>query len=641
MKLRDWQAKASGACVDSYQDDHKVWVTEACTGAGKTCHGAEVARRLVDASKVDLVVVVTPSIPTRASWSGIMSYRGFNATVDPTFPDGTNVWISTYAGISAIKAALGSRITKGIFLIGDEYHHAEEDENKAWGAGLNQLADLSKHILLLSGTPWRANGKIAILADRVNTHGRPYYEPGSNRVDADYVYNYADDLREKVSRGTVPVRFKFVESSFMDSRTNVTTALVLPKFTTKDEAGMSKEEEEKWLEEAKNCQITLGKFVRTSDAELSNNQLVKDVIKYCVEKLGESRLAIEKATKKRDFSIMLLVAQNVKEARLLGSFVEEVYGLRCQVIVSEDEKSADRLSDVRQKCESNARDKPDVLVSVGMISEGVDIPQIKVIGYCSGILTLLYLIQVIGRALRRISISKDSEPRKYADSTLHSTPAYFCAPAHPKIIYVARKIEKSIEDAMGSGARGSGDGEPVTPSEPANGTVDTTGETLDLYRGSTEAKWLEAVGAMVSHLRADDCCLDPNWAEYVLGLALSGDAAKAAHAQKVAQKACDCLGITFDEIWGKVETATQTSLTFDQKNRLLRKQAQHYTNLIRFSCRPFKDINENERAFMLVRSCLNDRAKLSNGFPKADLEGKQRWIKCAEDLLKSGGTDEL
>lgn len=633
VNLRKWQADATYAAVVSFKKGRRLWVTEACTGAGKTRHGCEVGLQLLKSGDVDQIIVLTPTVATKNSWKAGLGRLGntVRATDDTAFPEDTNAWVSTYSGFGAVKAGLEShRVLKGILLIVDEYHHAEEDAT--WGTAVASLGSLAKHVIFLSGTPWRQSGSIPMLSGATNANENSYYEEGSSRVRADFVHDYKTDLRSGNDRATTLVSFELYESIFTDKNTNKKELLSKPDFDL-----MSEAEAAKWEEEATSCSIPLGKHVRISGPTLTGNDLAKKIIEWCVQKLQKSRSETFLRCQMSDLTIMLVVAQSVKEARYLSDYIQEVYALRTEVIVSENAGSNERLEVVRQKCAENATDKPDVIVSVGMISEGVDIPQIKVIAYLSAVLTTLYLVQVIGRALRRMSISSD----RFADSNLHDTLAYVAAPAHPKICYVARSIEEQMQEAAKAKGGDGGEGPDRPKPEPVTGTVETTDDVLSILRGQENGlKWREVVEQMKNHPSAQECFLDASWCDYVLGLALRGTEEASKKAQQLATEMCECLGIEFPRIWSHIAKAGDNPLSYDQEQKLLRKQAQYLTNIVRWKCSPFSEIESNDDAFMRVRSYLNKKAGIRVGFAKASLDQKRVWINCAEQLIKGGKADE-
>jgi len=135
-----------------------------------------------------------------------------------------------------------------------------------------------------------------------------------------------------------------------------------------------------------------------------------------------------------------------------------------------------------------------------------------------------------------------------------------------------------------------------------------------------------------THEKASECFLDNAWCAYVLGLALNGDEGSKQKAFELTSEMCECLDIEYAQIWQHVSTKADHSLSYDQEQKLLRKQAQYLTNIIRWKCTPFSEDLENDKAYMTVRSALNRIAQFPRGlgFAKASLEQKRQWIKGAE-----------
>jgi superfamily II DNA or RNA helicase len=635
VKLRKWQAKATETAFINYSKGRKLFVTEACTGAGKTRHGVETAVELMKSKSVDLVIVLTPSIATRSGWKDAFnkaraSLPEIRVTDDNEFPVDTNVWVTTYSGYEAAQKALATApVRLGVFTVVDEYHHAEQDA--AWGIAVEALGGLAKHALFLSGTPWKQSGFCPLLVSQSNIHGKPYYDSGDIRVSPDFVHDYSKDLIAGEDRATHWVAFKLLPSIFTYENENQ------EKFELPDLENMSNQERLEWEEKAAKDKTPLGKHVKIKDNMLTGRSNAKELLSESIALLAKCRADTYQACGQRDLPIMLVVAQNVKAARSLADYIEEIHELKTVVIVSEDQRSHEVLEKTRTQCADNSPDKPDVIVSVGMISEGVDIPQIKVIAYLSAVLTTLYLVQVIGRALRRMFVPTR---KGFADSHASQITAHFVAIAHPKICYVASRIEQQMSDAQAAKG-GGGDGGDGPEPTPVEGTADTTDERLNLLRGQVNgAQWQEAIEGLKTYEKASECFLDNAWCAYVLGLALNGDKSSQQRAMALTQDMCKCLGINYEEIWQHVSAKADHSLSYDQEQKLLRKQAQYLTNIIRWKCKPFCDDPENDKAYMTVRSALNRIARFPRGlgFAKASLEQKREWIKGAEKVVKEGKT---
>jgi superfamily II DNA or RNA helicase len=509
MKLRKWQQQAISACVPKFVEGRQIFVIEACTGSGKSLCSAKAALEMMRRDAVDLVVVLTPNCGTRLGWKKTFERldvdgRRVNVTDSTSFPRDTDVWVSTYAGYSKIEEALHDRPTVGIFAIIDEFHHPEDSAD--WGRAVDRLVALSDHAIFLSGTPWKREGKIAVLCGATNVENRPYYRE-DGRVEADFVYDYKDDLRQDPktgTRGTVPVKFKFWESTWKSSDGQVVECLPkdLPAFPSD-----RFQNADEWYEWAKKCDMPLGKHLHF-DADLESpladdvgNKLLRNIVNESLSLLALSRKQIEIACGRKNQSVLLCVAKSMKEARKIAECIqEERPSLRVSIVLSDDNNGAKKLARIARQCRENAADKPDVIVSVGMISEGVDIPQIKVVAYMSAILTVLYFVQVIGRAIRRIPI--DSKDQPYADRNHFDTIAYVVAPAHPKLRYIARNIERDVQDACGDAPSGHDDLSNDAQSDDKKkrtGVVTSGDESVGMFRGSDDfSGWHDVVEAIKS-----------------------------------------------------------------------------------------------------------------------------------------------
>lgn len=628
INLRKWQIDAGQAAIERFSAGNKIFVTEACTGAGKTLHGCDVMNRLRLQGIADLFVIVTPSIATKLGWVERLNDIGFNAT-DRSELFSTvdfDAIVITYGGVAAIDRALYHRPAyRAIASIFDEYHHAEIEAT--WGATVAQMEQISSNILFMSGTPWRSNGQIAVLAEHCNMFGQPYYE--GDRVKADFAYTYTEDLLQiGDNRGTIPVNFTFKESQHTDKSGKV-EFLPLPHLDQ-----MSVEDRDIWIEEAMKSDIRIGKHVKTqgsiSDFSLSGNKLVKTLLNTGMQSLLSYR---ERA--KSSVPVLLVVAQNISEAKALYSYILDVMTIgqrtiNCALIVSDKDSASLEINEVQDKCK---RGMLDVIVSVGMISEGVDIPQIKGVIYLSAIMTALYIVQVIGRLLRRIRVDD-----AYMDTHLNHLPGFFIAPAAPKLLAIARRIEEQISEAGGSTHTGTGSKEGPTREVSELGLVETTDEVERIYRGSENAADMrETVEAMLSHQKAKDCHVDQFWAEWILSLALSGEKSAKKEALRQIQDRCDCLGINLDEMFRDTVHAAGVTLTMEQQHRIASRESEAVRQRIRARCSPYKEIEDISTAYIQIAADVTSNCLFPRSwkFTSAPIDEKRQWIKEANNLLRA------
>ena len=642
MNLRKWQQEAVTACLTQFDKGRKLFVIEGCTGSGKSLCSATASIQLVEEEKAELVVVLTPNCGTRLGWKktfeGLnINGRRINVTDDTNFPGDTDVWVSTYAGYSKIEEALSSRPVSGIIAIIDEFHHAEQSAE--WGKAVDRLVSLADHAIFLSGTPWKREGKIAVLCGESNIHGENYYQE-EGKIKADFVYDYKQDLRHPTTRGTVPVKFRFWDSKWEGPNGEICVfSKDLPAFPTKQWETI-----EDWEEWAKKCDSPMGRhlYFNLENGCPSDNKAVKNIINESLILLARSRREVGISCGSKNASVLLCVAKTVKDARRIAEYIQdERPSYRVSVVVSDDSNGAKKLEKIARQCKENAVDKPDVIVSVGMISEGVDIPQIKVVAYLSAILTVLHFVQVTGRAVRRMPLGGKNQG--YADKNLLDTIAYVVAPAHPRLMYIARNIERDVQDACGDIVYGDENRSPKTSEAPQSsikgeGTVTSGDNSSSIFRGSESfAKWHEVIEAMRMHELASDCYIDSHWAEHILGLFLRGDDRAEQYAIREIEGKCQCMNTSVDALTNQVEEHIETVLSYEEEQKMLSEKAIYWTNIIRFKIDKYRIIEDNDVAFRKVRGDINRLSGLKAlgvSFSKASVEQRRHWVSKAREVAE-------
>lgn len=614
IKLREWQSRAKRKCLAQFLNGKRVWVQETVTGGGKTIFGREVSMGLYDESVIDLIIILVPSEPILNSW--VSTYCGLlNSTSGPVYPSDTQVWVSTYAGYKTICNALASRRTKGYLLIVEEYHHAEREA--AWGQAVTTLSRGAKHVLMLSGTPWRTKGTIALLDGERNIHDRPYYQ--EDGIEPDDAYKYKEDL-ESGTRGTVVVHFEFVEADAESKDFGEIYKLPL--------------ETDDWRDSAdEHCKEPLGKYVTITtkekplNARLEGKNTHKEIIRKGLLRLEHSRNEFKRATGLNDVSIMHIACSCINDATSIEKYINVVYsGIRAEKIVSDDSNSSRRIEEIQLACKQNNHDRPDVIISVGMISEGVDIPAIKVTVYLNKILTVLYLIQLIGRGQRRVWIDKIG---RYADDDANprQTMGYFLAPAHPFLIWVASQIEKEInqariEELPPEETKGPG------PTKIMREFINNAGDnSIQICSGEAvtadKARLIAAMDKIIGSPSANDHLANAMWKEYLSSLIIDG---KEDAVEEMIKAKCEAMGIQFDNITSVKSIAEE--LTYDQRCELLSQDAHALVRSIRRNIHPFCNEKDDGIAFPKVWGKMNKLAGITT-FSKATLVEKDRWINHA------------
>jgi superfamily II DNA or RNA helicase len=350
--LRDWQERALERMA-AWQDGS--FLLSAAPGAGKTIPSLVFARELLRAGVVRRVHVLCPTTPLTRQWAEAAGRLGVQLQPDaaelrpPRDFDGI---VATYARAAASAARWASQCGRDTLVIADEAHHLGEE--LAWGDGFARAFGATRRWLLLSGTPFRS--------DRSAIAGVRYED---SVAVPDFSYTYADAVRDGICR---PVAFipydgtlswqsgdDVIESSF--------------------DAALSAREASRRYRTAISTELADGlpRILRAAD-----------------ERLSEVR-----ANGHRDAGGLVVTADG-EHARRVAAVLRDVTGHVPTVVLHTDARAAAKLR-------AFGRGRERWLVAVNMVSEGVDIPRLRVGVYASAAKTPLIFRQVVGRFVRMLS----------------------------------------------------------------------------------------------------------------------------------------------------------------------------------------------------------------------------------------------
>src|SRR3954469_18827097 len=350
--LRDWQHRALGLMDDWHSGPFLI---AAAPGAGKTRPALEAARALLRSGVIDRVAVVCPTSPLTRQWATAAARLGLQLLPDApelrTTRDYQGVAV-TYARGASVAATYGRQCTDRTLVIVDEAHHLGDD--LAWGQGFVTAFSRAGRWLLLSGTPFRTDDA-AIPGVRYD---------GDGVAVPDLEYSYADAIRDRVCRRVVFVPYdgtlqwqsgdEVIESSF-------------------DDVVDSRER---------------GRRFRTAiSTELPDG--LPRILQSAHEKLAGVR-----ADGHRDAG-GLVVAADSDHARAIAQGLASITG-RAPVVVLHKEPRA------HVKLDAFRSGQDPWIVAVNMVSEGVDIPRLRVGVYATAAKTPLIFRQIIGRFVRTI-----------------------------------------------------------------------------------------------------------------------------------------------------------------------------------------------------------------------------------------------
>ncbi len=327
----------------------------ACPGAGKTTFALSAARHWLRGERLPLVIVA-PTRHLKYQWARSALGLGFH--IEPewdgssgSIPSDMHGIVVTYAQAATSARSLRS-ISRGGLVVLDEIHHAGGD--KAWGEGVADAFEEAGCRLLLSGTPFRSDDRpIPFVTYTLGDHGDAV---------ADYEYDYGNALADG---GVVrPVFFPRFDGHME----------WISSDGSHQEAGF---EDDINLEER-------GARLRT--ALSIDGEWLPTVLTRADQQLRRIRQTSTDAGG-------LVIAIDQDHARGIASLIERRTGMRPAVALSDDPKASEVI-------DAFAAGTDPWVVAVRMISEGVDIPRLRVGVHATTTLTSLFFRQAVGRIAR-------------------------------------------------------------------------------------------------------------------------------------------------------------------------------------------------------------------------------------------------
>ncbi|WP_394937339.1 DEAD/DEAH box helicase [uncultured Ilumatobacter sp.] len=354
VTLRPWQRAAFDLFRATTGPDYLAVATP---GAGKTTFALACARAaLADENRP--LIVVAPTSHLKIQWSRAAHRMGLQ--LDPDWSPGAGLardvhgLVTTYQQLATGDAAkkLAGLSAEG-FIILDEIHHAGHE--KAWGDGVRKSFGHAHKRLSLSGTPFRSDAAQIPFVRYDNT-------AEGELAHADYTYGYADALRDG---GVVrPVYFPRVDGEMeWTSASGDTVSANFQDELTKDQSSM-----------------------RLRTALSLAGEWMPAVLKRANDQLRNIR------SEQRDAG-GLVIATDQDHAQQIAILLRDRFGVPADVVVSDDPGASKKIA------EFSENDRP-WLVSVRMVSEGVDIPRLRVGVFATTTSTELFFRQAVGRFVR-------------------------------------------------------------------------------------------------------------------------------------------------------------------------------------------------------------------------------------------------
>jgi superfamily II DNA or RNA helicase len=386
--LRAWQKEATEA-VRAHSG--ASFLASATPAAGKTTFGLHIAHRMLRAQFVSRVVVAGPTTHICRQWAADAARYGID--LEPNRPNADGAESSDFHGVAVTYQTIaagpdthrGAAARRSTLLIADEPHHM--GDLAAWGLRARRAFDGARFRLLLSGTPFRSDNSAIPWVT--------YDDDGLSR--ADYTYGYPQALRDRVCRPITFLPYDGEMEWVSDGRLrSADFDLVLPAAESARRLRTALSPEGEWM----------GHVLRDADARLSE-----------VRAEGHPDAG------------GLVIASDQDHARAIAARLGSISGQQPELVMSDEPGASKRIAEFAS---SDRR----WLVSVLMVSEGVDIPRLRVGVYATAARTELFFRQVVGRFIR----TTPGGPRKQM--------SYLLMPADLRLKALAHDIEMERRHAL-------------------------------------------------------------------------------------------------------------------------------------------------------------------------------------------------
>jgi superfamily II DNA or RNA helicase len=349
VRLRRWQKAALDQFVGAGTPD---FLAVATPGAGKTTFALTAARHQL-AESPGRLIVVAPTAHLKIQWA--RAAAAFSLHLDPSWsaaggalPADMHGIVTTYQQVAS-SAGLLSRLAQDAFVVFDELHHAADD--RAWGAAIQQAFGESSRRLALSGTPFRSD-----------TRAIPFVSYHGDEAVPDFEYSYGDALTDR--RVVRPVYFPTTNGHM------------------------------EWS--APNGSVHSATFDDHLDAARAGQRL-----RTALSLDGEWLPTVLRAANERLMAVRgeqpdaggLIIATDQEHARGIADLLHTRFRVAARVVTSDDPGASAGIA-------AFAAGSEPWLVAVRMVSEGVDIPRLRVGVFATTTATELFFRQAVGRFVR-------------------------------------------------------------------------------------------------------------------------------------------------------------------------------------------------------------------------------------------------
>lgn len=394
--LRPWQRAAHEAWESAGRP--RDWLVEATPGAGKTRFALHLVRRGLDYDPTLSVAIVCPTSHLRTQWQMAAHRAGIELAteLDAGLGRGLRGAVLTYQQVLSHAERYRRSLGAG-WVIPDECHHA--GEGRSWADAMMHAFGDARHRLSLSGTAFRSDSCPI-----------PFVRYDATGVSlADFRYGYREALADGVVR---PVYFVAFGG---DAR---------------------------WYKGGRLREAAFDVAVGREDASARLRTALDPVGGWMRHALYQAhrRLLRVRSEGHRDAG-GLVICIDQEHARATAAVLRQVTGDVPALALSDDPRASEVIE--RFTVATNLW-----IVAVRQVSEGTDIPRLRVGVWATNASTELFFRQVVGRLVRVVP------------GVAHQD-AFLYLPADPHVLAHARAIAEERCHQLTPDLREALDREPV------------------------------------------------------------------------------------------------------------------------------------------------------------------------------------
>lgn len=347
LLLRPWQQRALVALAAHPEPD---FLAVATPGAGKTTFALAALSRTLG-ERPGAAVVVVPTAHLKLQWAAAAAPLGLH--LDPAWQSGTpfkpdmHGVVVTYQQVAVGATDLARRTAGGVVVL-DEVHHAGDE--RAWGDATAVAFAPARLRLMLSGTPFRSD-----------TQAIPFVRYRADEAQPDIEYGYGAALADGVVR---PVYFPRVDGEM--EWVSADGAYHAARFG--DELDLT---------------LTAQRLRTALSVE---GDWLPAVLRQAHHALLRIRCDDPRAA-------ALAITADTEHARGVARLLRDRVGVDAVVATSDDADASERIA-------AFAESDAPWIVAVRMVSEGVDIPRLRIGVYATTTATELFFRQAVGRLVR-------------------------------------------------------------------------------------------------------------------------------------------------------------------------------------------------------------------------------------------------